>query len=330
MPGCRWSTARRRCRGRRIDRAQRAVAKSGRSRALAHFDAIRRAGSIRAAARGLHISSSALNRQLLLLEESLGFPLFERLPRGLRLTPGGEIVARHAITVLQDEARMAAELDALKGIRRGSVDVATVETLAAGMIPAVLDRLLARHPAVQVTVRIAGSAAAAGAVVDGDADIAIAFLRRRTDGLRQVARGRFRVGAVVPPRHPLAARGSVTFAECARHPLVLPTAELSIHDDLQPLFGSQARALQVVLATGSIELAKSLAARGAGIAFANRFGIAAEAAQAQLRFVPLRPAVHSELGIYVRAERHLPPAVDALVRIAADEIARLETRDGSG
>jgi hypothetical protein len=55
------------------------------SRALKYFDMIRRCGSIRAAARQLHVSSSAVNRQLRQLEDEVDWPLLERLPRGLRL-----------------------------------------------------------------------------------------------------------------------------------------------------------------------------------------------------------------------------------------------------
>jgi DNA-binding transcriptional LysR family regulator len=73
----------------------------------------------------------AVNRQLLQLGDEVGSPLFERLPKGLRLTPVGEILSRHVITVLQDAQQMSGELDALKGIRRGAVDVVAVEALTA-------------------------------------------------------------------------------------------------------------------------------------------------------------------------------------------------------
>ena len=60
-----------------------------RIRSFRHFDMIRRCGSIREAARRLHLSSSALNRQLLQWESERGTALFERLAQGLRLTPVG-------------------------------------------------------------------------------------------------------------------------------------------------------------------------------------------------------------------------------------------------
>jgi hypothetical protein len=59
-------------------------------RLLAYVDAVVRHGSIRKAAEFLNVASSALNRQILDLEADLGSALFERLPRGVRLTAAGE------------------------------------------------------------------------------------------------------------------------------------------------------------------------------------------------------------------------------------------------
>ncbi|WP_347614235.1 LysR family transcriptional regulator, partial [Comamonas thiooxydans] len=87
------------------------------ARSIRYFDMIRRCGSIREAARHLHVASSAVNRQLLQLEDEIGSPLFERLSSGLRLTAAGEVFSRHVITVLQDEHRLSTELELLRGVR---------------------------------------------------------------------------------------------------------------------------------------------------------------------------------------------------------------------
>ena len=63
--------------------------------AVTYFDMVRRCESIREAARRLNVASSAVNRQILKLEDDIGAPLFDRLNSGLRLTPAGELFARH-------------------------------------------------------------------------------------------------------------------------------------------------------------------------------------------------------------------------------------------
>jgi DNA-binding transcriptional LysR family regulator len=106
--------------------------------------------------------------------------------------------------------------------------------------------------------------------------------------------------------------------------LVLPNRELSFHPELAGLVARHKR-IDAVLETGSLELMKGLALlRDLGVAFLNRFSIETELEKGLLRHVPLKPAITSHLGAYVRVERALPPALDAFSRVAADEIRRRE------
>lgn len=296
------------------------------SRALKGFDMIRRCGSIREASRRLNVSSSALNRQLLHLENELDMPLFERLPQGLRLTSVGEMLARHVMAMLQDAQRLEGELAALKGVRTGSLEIASVAALIPSFLPNVLQRMTHDYPGVKVNVRLADSLESARLVAAGDADVGLAFLRQKNPAVRQYAVGAFALGAVMPADHPLATRPQVSFADCARFPLVMPNRELSFHADIAALAERQKR-LNVVLETGSLDLMRGLALRGLGIAFLNRFGVEREIEEGTLRHIPLKPAAASQLGVYVRAERALPPALDAFARIVADEIADREAQE---
>ena len=77
---------------------------------LRYADQVARSGSIQKAARELHVAASAINRQILHLEEELGVPLFERLPRGMRLTPSGDALITLARHWRQDERAVIAEI----------------------------------------------------------------------------------------------------------------------------------------------------------------------------------------------------------------------------
>lgn len=298
------------------------------AKALVHFDTIRRCGSIRQAARQLHLSSSALNRQLLELEIQIGAPLFERLSSGLRLTPSGEVLARHVIHVLQDAQRMSIELEALKGLHSGHVEIVTVEALTHAFVPAILDKMGKHHPHVSAAVRIAGSRKAAEEVAKGSADVAISFLYQRNSGLRQLAVAPFAIGAVVPPEHPLASREAVTFTQCAQYPLVLPTPEISIYEALEPLLRACRAPLQVIMQTSSFELMKQMACQGRGVAFVNRLGIEDELQQGTLVHLPLKKAMPSLLGIYVRSGRSLPTALDRFCQLAMEQLQLYQQQAG--
>ena len=60
-----------------------------------YIEAVMRAGSIRSAADMLNITASALNRRIQRFEDEFGYEIFERLPRGVRLNPAGELLMQH-------------------------------------------------------------------------------------------------------------------------------------------------------------------------------------------------------------------------------------------
>ena len=92
-------------------------------RFLKYFDEVARAGSIRQAAERLHVAPSAVNRRIQDLEEELGVPLFERLPRGMRLTSAGELFVQYVRSRASALDEVRSEIEELQGLRRGSVKV---------------------------------------------------------------------------------------------------------------------------------------------------------------------------------------------------------------
>src|ERR1041384_68849 len=102
------------------------------SRLLKYLDEVARLGSIRKASAQLNVASSAINRQILALENELGTPIFERMPRRLRLTATGEVLIAHVRDTLKGHARVESHIEALKGLTRGEVTIATMNGLAAG------------------------------------------------------------------------------------------------------------------------------------------------------------------------------------------------------
>ncbi len=301
-------------------------------KSVLYFDAVRRHGSVREAARHLGLAASAVNRQVLNLEEELGMKLFERLPGGMSLTAAGEVMARHAIAVLQDERRAFGEFDALRGLRRGEISVISAESLNTDFLPEALGIMARRYPAIRSRIQTAGSNEIPGALLRGEADLGIGFSLTRNRELQQLAVGRFRLGAIMRPDHPLAAEavdGVVSFAQCVRHKLILPAPELSIFSLLEaPLQRYQGR-LVVAAEVNSLALMKTLALRLNAVAFRSRIGLEEELAAGQLVFLPLaKPGpVVTELGVYLRQGRSLPVALDVFVSIVRERLAVCEARD---
>jgi DNA-binding transcriptional LysR family regulator len=234
------------------------------------------------------------------------------------------VFARHVAIVLRDAARTQSELNSLKGIKTGRVEVIAVESLAARFLPSVIKQMRARHPGVRVKVIISGSSNVPSAVVNGDVDLGIGYSIARTPELRQLAMGRFSLGAVMASGHPLAKHSRVKIAECADYPLIMSDDQLSIHTLLHPVIANARRAILPSIEANSIELMRNLSEEDLGISFMSRVGLERSLENKTLVHVPLEDngPVFTELGLYMRSSAGVPAAVDAFVQLAVAEIHR--------
>ena len=116
--------------------------------ALRYFGETVRHGSMRQAAETLHVAASAINRQILKLEDQLQCKLFERLPEGVRLTAAGEVLYRYILGLERDLSRAIAEIDDLRGLRRGHVAISCEDGVARDFLPGVLSEFHRNFPRV--------------------------------------------------------------------------------------------------------------------------------------------------------------------------------------
>jgi DNA-binding transcriptional LysR family regulator len=292
------------------------------SNAVVYFDAVRRHGSIREAARQLNMASSAVNRQILKLEQDVGLPLFERLPGGVRLTAAGEAFARHSILVLQDAERFAAEIDQLVGVHAGHVTVAAAEGICTSVMPAVIAALKVRAPRITVSLRRTESLAIAEAVMSGDADLGVGFDLLPPPGLRRVFAAEFTVGAIMKSDHALAGRTVVSLSACLEHPLILPEGMISLNQLLAPAFLRLNVTPVASVSSNSIEAIRAMVEMGLGIGLQTNFGLDEPLASGRMVHVPIDAGgpIISTVAAFTRGQRALPPPVDLFLQILATEL----------
>lgn len=195
---------------------------------LQYIDVIARAGSIRSAADMLSITSTALNRRVLALEEELGVPIFERLPRGVRLSTAGELLIAHIREQKSDFEKLKSQIADLSGVRRGHVAIACSQALLPYFLPEQIARYRKDHPAVTFGVSLRDRAAAENALVQYEADLAIVFEPVRLREIQVLISVRQPLHAVMSLNHPLAGRDSVRLRDCAAFPICLPTAQYGV------------------------------------------------------------------------------------------------------
>ena len=285
---------------------------------LRYLDEVARAGSIRKAAERLNVASSAINRQILALEQELGTPIFERLRKRLRLTATGELVIGHVRQTLREHEKVRARIEDLRGLRHGRITVATMSGLTGSILPRIIAAFCARHPRVQVVVTVLPVADIVAALSNGEVDLGLGFDLPYDPALRTVAGFECKLGAVVGPKHPLAARGSVSLGVCLGYPIILAQTGLTLRDALDNAFARSTIKVTPVLETNAIELIKRVSALDLGIGFLNIVDVAEERRRGELAFIPLsdrhvRPQL---LKIMYREKGGLDP----LANLLAEEI----------
>ncbi|TBC88378.1 LysR family transcriptional regulator (plasmid) [Rhizobium leguminosarum] len=289
-------------------------------RALRYIDEVARQGSIRKAAKTLHVAASAVNRYILELEEELQAPIFERLPRGLKLTSSGEILIQHIRETLQAHQRMRAQIQSLKGLNRGEVVLATMATLAAGRLAEIVAAYREKHPQVSLRIMVGDRTTVAEMVALGQADLAIAYNLPDDTRLQRAAEFRHALGAVVAPAHPLANRKTVRMSDCLLYPLVLADRSLSLREVVEATAPARATLVPVV-ETNSMELMKRLARTTPHITFLNRLDVDREMATGDLVFVPLTGTGSLQrLNILHRARGSLSPAGSHFMQFAQERL----------
>ncbi|MCH8466102.1 MAG: LysR family transcriptional regulator [Roseinatronobacter sp.] len=195
---------------------------------LNFIDAIARAGSIRQAAEMLSITSTALNRRLLALEEELGAQIFERLPRGVRLSAAGELVIHHIRKQRSDLERLRSQIADLSGERRGHVGIACSQALLPYFLPQQIAEYRRQHPSVTFSVAQRDRAAAEAALADHSVDLALVFEPVRMADFQTLIAVRQPVCAGMAANHPLAHREILRLRDCLGFPLGLPTTPYGV------------------------------------------------------------------------------------------------------
>ena len=189
--------------------------------ALHYFLETARLGSIRHGAEKLHVAPSAISRQIALLEQSYGMPLFERHASGVRLTPAGEVFARQAHATVRDFERLRSEIDDFQHLRRGIVRVCTVYTgVGTVLCPAIAEFEVA-YPGITFDVQRVNGIPAIEAVAAEQCDIAIGFEPPFHRDVEEVQSLRDPIVAIMRPSHPLASRAKLTLRELADYPVAL-------------------------------------------------------------------------------------------------------------
>lgn len=250
------------------------------------IEAVHRSGSIRKAAEDTNITASALNRRIQAFEDEFGSEIFERLPRGMRLNPAGELMLHHIRTQRQDLARLHSQVADLSGVRRGHVRIACSQALLPYFLPREISRYRAEFPDVTFSVNVRDRIQAERDLVNFDSDLALVFEPAHMVEFEVLHAVHQPVMAVMSHAHPLATQQSLRLRDCLEHELVLPARQFGVRVLLDQAAQRLGRKLEPVLETDSFDMVRHFAAFGQCIGFQIPIGLNTRA-RPDLAFVPI-------------------------------------------
>lgn len=273
------------------------------------IEAVHRSGSIRKAAEDTNITASALNRRIQAFEAEFGSEIFERLPRGMRLNPAGELLLHHIRAQRHDLARVNSQVADLSGIRRGHVKIACSQALLPYFLPREISKYRADFPDVTFAVNVRDRIQAERDLASFESDLALVFEPAHMVDFEVLHAVPQPVMAVMSAAHPLAGHDSLRLRECLEYDLVLPARHYGVRVLLDQAAARLRRKLEPVLETDSFDMVRHFAAYGQSIGFQIPVGLNA-LARPDMAFVPLSPrdVLSGELFLGHLKGRSLPVA----------------------
>ena len=267
---------------------------------LRYFCAVARHGTFTRASEVEHVAQPSLSQQVLKLEAELGARLFDRLPRSAKLTVFGKAFLPKAERILRELEAAKIELRDMSGNEKGEVVVGIIPTIAAYLLPKLLNNFSLQHPLVTIKVFEDITPVLLQRLHEGTIDIAVAALPIPGRDLASVELFEEKFYAVLPEKHDLATRASISLAELNREPFLLLKEGHCFRDSVIAACQKAKVSPSVVFESGQFATILAMVAAGMGVSAVPAMAVQP---QAGCKFIPIS-GKHSTRKVGLVISRH--------------------------
>lgn len=291
---------------------------------LRYFLEVVRAGSVTEAAESLGVAPSAVSRHVAHLEAELDTLLFERRARGMRPNAAGELLATHARRAWQDIERVADEIHALRGLKSGTVLLASTEGFASEFIPGLIAEFQRKYSGIRFALQVRLQAEVPELVRQGKTDIGVTVSSVSERGISVEVRHPAPILAVLSRRHPLARRRQLTLAQLAGHAIALPGKDSTVRQLFDISCSRQGLVFDNIFECNRLEPCIAYAAMQGGIGFSGELALRNRLERGDVVGIPLRDREMAERHFEVQtlAGRTLPRAAKAFLEHLREALGR--------
>ncbi len=257
-------------------------------RRLEVFAKVAELGSFSRAAEALFLTQPTISEHIRALEEEVGITLLDRLGRGTRPTPAGQLLLGYVqrILALSQEARQA--LDRFQGRMSGHLVVGGSTIPGEYVLPELVGLFKGKYPAISITLLIGSSRQVSEWIAEGRVELGVTGAPPAIRGLESRTLMPDVLVVVVPADHPWAPRSSVTLAELQTEPMIVRERGSGSRDALEHALaaaGADLATFRIVGEMGSTQAIKQAVRAGVGISLISRRAVADECRANLLRCV---------------------------------------------
>ena len=232
-------------------------------RQLQIFEATARLGGYTRAAESLHLSQPAVSMQTRQLEEQAGMPLFDQVGKKTHLTDAGRVLYRHAQIILSQVRDAQLELEEMRGVRRGHLDI-TIASTANYFAPQLLAAFCQRHPDVKVSLDVSNREHILAQFGETEKDLAIMGLPPEESGLISHPFMKNPLVVIAAPNHPLVGVRGIPPERLVKDPFISREAGSGTRMATERFFGSAGLELCAAMEMSSNEAIKQAVQAGLG------------------------------------------------------------------
>lgn len=285
-------------------------------RQLEIIRAIAETGSFTAAAEKLHVSQSAVSRQILLLEDELGESVFHRIGRRIRITPAGEALLQLSNRVFQDLDETVSAISDTQEHLRGTLRLVGGMTVCLYVFPTLLSEIRRVHPELDLKITVASTERSIAMLRSGVGDLGLLTLPIEASDLVSVPVLREELLLVSPPSHPFARHKLVTPADLKGQPFILFETGSITRRLVNDLFTRENIDADVVMETENVEIIKAMVRTGLGIGIVPWQAAAADLKSKELFASRISgyPLIRETGWLYPKMGR-LPRVVSEVMRV---------------
>jgi DNA-binding transcriptional LysR family regulator len=276
------------------------------------FLEVARRGSVSRAAESLYVTQPTLTARLHGLERELGTKLFIRTPRGMRLTEAGHAWVPFAERAMRALVEGRDALEQVVTASAGHLVIASAPAVSTYVLPSLLERFVAAHPRVEVSVRTGHTEDLVDLVLREDVQLGLGRVIRHPDLELRPFHKEVLV-LVCAPDHPFTGRRSVTLSDVTSEKLIMFDRTSSYYEITHAALLSSRVKLRRYMELDSIEAAKKMVERGLGVALLPATAVVREVETNRLSRVKLRdaPPMYNTIAAFRRRDAGRPEGVVA-------------------